>query len=175
MKKKELGDIKNGFNVPDGYFSDFAERMMDKVSAMDNHETLLPGSNPFKVPDNYFADFEDRLGEQLKTQKPEVRVIPLFRRKSFSYVASVAAVLLVLITSVVLNSNSEVTFKELDVVAVENYLLETLDMRNPEESFLLNNEDEILATSMGTMIDNDAVIEYLKENVDEPAILLNEE
>lgn len=174
MKEKDLHNIKSGFKVPDNYFQDFEHRFMDRIAELDN-EHSLPGNNPFKVPDNYFAQFEDRFNERLKSEPKEVKVIPLFRRKAFSYVASVAAVLLVIITSVVLNPESDVTFKDLDVVAVENYLLETLDMSNPEDALLLSDQDAFLATSIGNTIDNDAVLEYLNENVDEPAILLNEE
>ena len=174
MKKKELGNIENGFKVPDGYFSEFEERMITRLGRTESENSLLPGKNPFEVPEGYFAHFEERV-TKLFHEKEEVKVIPLFRRKAFSYVASVAAVLLVIFTSIVLNSGNELSFNDIDVLTMENYLLESLDMRNPEETLLLSDQDDIIATSMDPIIDNDAVLEYLKENVDEPAILLNDE
>lgn len=175
MKEKDLGDIKSGFKVPDAYFENFERRMIDKVVSVEETAAPLPETNPFTVPDGYFTQFEERLFDKLKDEPQEPKVIPLFRRKAFSYVASVAAVLLVIITSTVLNKNNKATFGDLDAIAVENYLLETLELANPEEALLLDENDEIFATSMDTQINREAVIEYFKENVDEPAILLNED
>ena len=173
MKKNQLGHIESGFKVPEGYFRDFEARMMEKITSEKEEKMLLHGENPFIVPEGYFSHFEDRLLERLQEQPKEPKVIQLFSRRSLSYVASVAAVLVVILTTVFLGNSDQVTFEDLDIVAVENYLLETLDMSNPETNLIINDDEFTFASSMN--IDHEAVLEYINENVDEPVILLNEQ
>ena len=173
MRKKELGHKETGFKVPEGYFQDFEARMMEKVSALENEEQL--NSNPFKVPEGYFAEFENRLMEKIEEDRQEPKVIPLHHRKMWSYVASVAAVLAVILSSVVLTDSQKATFDNLDIVAVENYLLETLNMDETDETLFVNDEVFGFASSPDSNIDHEAVLEYLNENVEETSLLLNEE
>ena len=78
----------------------------------------------------------------------------------------------VLFSSVIFNENGEIGFEDLDITAVENYLLESLDMDNPNEAPYVDYE---LTASANPNIDKEALFEYLNENIEEPALLLNEE
>ncbi len=175
MKKKGLPyQQKSGFKVPEGYFQDFEDRMMRETVSLDKEEKEQP-NNPFSVPDNYFDSFGQRMMERLKEEPKETKVIPLHRKKILSYVAGIAAVLAVIFSTVLLNNSQEVGFEDLDMLAVENYLLETLDIVNPEENPFINEREFSFATSPGDNLDREALYDYLNENIDDPSILLNEE
>ncbi|MCX2836582.1 hypothetical protein OQ279_00335 [Salinimicrobium sp. MT39] len=167
MKKNGLPyHNTSGFKVPEGYFQDFEARMMSRVT----EDEKSFGDNPFKVPNDYFEHLGDRVFEKIETPK-EGKVIPLFNRKIWSYVASVAAVVAILFSTVIFNDNSEVGFEDLNITAVENYLLESIDTDNPNETDFAPYE---ITASANPNIDKEALYEYLNENIEEPALLLNE-
>ncbi|WP_051286174.1 hypothetical protein [Salinimicrobium terrae] len=169
MKENRLPyDKTGGFKVPEGYFQDFEARMMARVT----QEEKAFGENPFRLPENYFEQLEDRIFEKLEKSPKKGKVVPLFNRKIWSYAASVAAVVAILFTSVIFNGNGEIGFEDLDVIAVENYLLESLDMENPNQVPFIDYE---LTASTNPNINKEALFDYLTENVDEPAFLLNED
>ena len=129
------------------------------------------GVTPFKVPEDHFAGLEAQVLSKVENSPKKAKVIPLFRRKSWTYAASVAAVAAILFSSVLFNDSEDVTFKDLELTAVENYLLESLDFENPDET---SYEDYEFSTSTNPNIDKEALFEYLNENIEEPALLLNE-
>lgn len=172
MKKKGLANEDSGFKVPEGYFESFEARMMDRISS----NIKLPSvEQPFKVPENYFGDFEHRMLQKIGQEPRSGRVIPLYSKKMLSYVAGIAAVLAVIFTSDLVNPSEKTTFEDLDMVAVENYLFETLDLSNPEETPMIDQKEISFAQGADSNFDHEAVLEYLTENVEEPSILLNEE
>ncbi|MGB7785277.1 MAG: hypothetical protein WBL27_04170 [Salinimicrobium sp.] len=172
MKKKGLAYKDSGFKVPNGYFENFEARMVDKIQQGNE----LPSSKqPFKVPENYFEDFEQQMLQKIGQEPQSGKVIQLFSKKTLSYVAGIAAVLAVLLTSTLMNNSQKATFEDLDMLAVENYLFETLDLSNPEETPMIDQKEFSFAQGVDSNFDHEAVLEYLNENVEEPAILLNEE
>lgn len=175
MKEKGLAYGDSGFKVPEGYFGNFESRMMNEIKSLP--EDIMPetGKQPFQVPENYFEDFEKRMLQKVAKEPRSGRVIPLFSKKTLSYVASIAAVLAVILTSAVFNQDEETTIEDLDMLAVENYLLETLDLSNPEETPMIDQKEVSFAQGIDTDLDHEAVLEYLNENIEEPSILLNEQ
>lgn len=176
MNKKGLSYRKDsGFKVPENYFEDFESRLMKELPSS-KQESLLPESSaPYKVPDRYFEEFESRLNERLNLKAKESKVIPLYNRKHLSYIAGVAAVLAIIFSSIVLNRPQSFGYSDLDVIAVENYLLESFEFSSPEETHLLKEGDFSFATSPGKDLDREAVLQYLNENMEDPILLLNEE
>lgn len=174
MKEKELAYGRdNGFRVPENYFRDFEARMMANISSIDAEENTST-AKAFIVPEGYFESFENRMMDRLEQEAPKGKLVPLFSRKTWSYVAGVAAVLAVLLSSVVFNETREYDIEDLDMLAVENYLLETFEFTNPEETEMINEAEFSFATSASPNLDREAILEYLQENVEETAILLNE-
>lgn len=168
MKENRLPYNKTGFKIPEGYFQDFQSRLMERVTR--NEEDF--GASPFKVPESYFEQFGDRVFENLENSSEKGKVIPLYRRKTWSYIAGVAAVVAILFSSVLFNDHGELGFEDLDITAVENYLLESFNMGNPSEAPYMDYE---LTASANYDIDREALFEYLNENIEEPALLLNED
>lgn len=175
MKKNGLPYNKSGLKVPGNYFEDFKTRMLNKVSSLDGKEEVLEDSNPFKVPDSYFEKFEGRLFEKLNKDKKRPKVISITNNKHLSYVAGIAAVLAILFTTHFYNRSQSFGFEDLEITAVENYLLETLDLTTPEETPLIKEGDFSFVTSNDAKLNREAVLEYLSENTEDPSLLLNED
>lgn len=168
MKENRLPYHKqSGFKVPEDYFGNFEERMMVEMFFEENKLR----QTPFKVPENYFEQLEGRVFEKLEVTPKKGKVISLFNRRTLSYVAGIAAVLSVLLTSVVFNQSQDPGFEDLDITAVENYLLESIDHDDPKN--IPENYD--FTASANPNIDKEALLEYLNENIEEPALLLNED
>lgn len=167
MKKNRLPYGESGFKVPDNYFGEFEARMMRQVAPLENSVK----EQPFKVPEHYFEELEAKVFERLENTPGKGKVIPLFNRRTWSYIAGVAAVLAVFFSSVVLNGPQELSFEDLDMMAVENYLLESVDQNDPKN--IPENYD--FTASANPNIDKEALLDYLNDNIEEPALLLNED
>lgn len=169
MEKNRLPYSKDaGFKVPEGYFGDFEARMMARATFSEN----ISKENPFKVPEDYFEKLEGRVFEKLEKSSEKGKVIPLFNRETLIYVASIAAALAILFSSVFYNKTEEFGFDDLDIIAVENYLLESLDFDNPNHAPV---EEYNFTASANPNIDKEALLEYLNDHIEEPALLLNED
>lgn len=175
MNKKGLPYRKDsGFKVPENYFETFEARLREKVS-MESEADLPETTSPFKVPDSYFENFSSRLQEKLEIGEQPVKVISLSRRKVLSYVAGIAAVLAVVFGSLWNTPAEPDDFNDLDLLTVENYLLESIEFSIPEETPLIKEGDLSFSPTGNSILDQEAVIEYLQENVEDPSLLLNEE
>ncbi|MBD3723999.1 MAG: hypothetical protein IE891_04285 [Flavobacteriaceae bacterium] len=73
--------------------------------------------NGFKIPDGYFENFENKIMNQIENEEP--KVISIFRRKYF-YVASIAAIILLVIGGLFTNRNN---INSIDDTTLENYLV----------------------------------------------------
>jgi hypothetical protein len=175
MSKKGLNGKDAGFKVPENYFRDFETRFIAQLPAVEENPMLAGKSSPFKVPTSYFDDFETRLTSRIGKDVNDSKVIPLFIRKELSYLAGVAAVLAIILSTAILSRTKTFDFNDLDVLAVENYLLESFEFSSPEEIHLLKEGDFSFATSPDNKINREAVLEYLNENIEDPSLLLNEE
>lgn len=167
MKKNRLPYEKGGFKVPENYFEEFESRMLRQVAL----EEKQFGDSPFKVPNHYFEQLEGRVFEKLEAPK-KGKIISLNNRRTWSYVASIAAVLAVLLTSVVFTDAQKISYDDLDILALENYLLETIDPENPNHNPV---EDYDFSTALNPVIDKEALLDYLNDHIEEPALLLNED
>ena len=165
MKKDKLNTIKStGFKTPKNYFESFDERLLEQLN---KEETIEGIEDPgFQVPTDYFNSFEDKLFEKINNdQKP---VINLRSRKTFYYVAGIAASLM-LALAVFLNKNNN---PALSVEMVETYL-ENSNLDSYELAELLSDADLLEEDFIITETDyNEGYLEsYLIENVDLESIL----
>ncbi|SDS64982.1 hypothetical protein SAMN04515667_2655 [Formosa sp. Hel1_31_208] len=166
MKNKKLHTIKSaGFKTPDQYFDSFDAKIIARIKDKKTIEGIeLPG---FSVPENYFDSIEESVLNKLHLEN-DSPVIALSYRKSFYYIAGVAASL-VLLFAIFINGN---TNDELSVDMVENYL-ETRDLDSYELAQLLSDADllEDGFTIIETSYNEDNLESYLLENADIQSIL----
>ncbi|WP_179376398.1 hypothetical protein [Winogradskyella wichelsiae] len=137
MKNKNLHHIKStGLKIPDHYFesfeTDFFERLREK-------ETFKGIENPgFKLPNDYFDTVDNTILEKLKTDT-ETPVITLKTKRSFYYVAGIAASFL-LFFSLVFNTKNNISFDTVDTAIIEGYLYQE-EYTNEDFASLFVTED----------------------------------
>lgn len=174
MKKNKLPYYTDtGFKTPEGYFEGLQSRIMDKVTSS-NEPDIPVNKQAFKVPKDYFETFEDRLSQKLKTQHTPSRIRRLFEKETLYYVAGVAAIFVAIVTTFLTNDPQGFSWESLDLVILEDYLQESFENSSGEFSQLLGEED-FLPTSATTELDQEVMMEYLHENIEDPSILLNDE
>ncbi|MBC7748517.1 MAG: hypothetical protein H7Z76_08095 [Methylotenera sp.] len=127
-----------------------------KTFKLENEPKIEPG---FKTPDYYFENFSIKMMEQLPVSEP--KVISIFQKRKLLILLSTAAVLIFALLIPIL-SPTESNTKELDTVAIENYItyqsnvnqydliigLETEDIEKINSSIVL--EDETIEDHLST-------------------------
>ncbi|BDW91232.1 MULTISPECIES: hypothetical protein [Flavobacteriaceae] len=165
MKK----DKKNSFNTPKGYFEDFNSRLMDKIKKEEagHTESLIPKHDGFSVPEGYFDEISSSVASELNTK--ETKVIPLIANKKLYYTVAAVAAIFVLIFSLNQSSSAEpISFDDLASSDIEAYLENTdLEMTTYEIAEIIPLKDIELNNIFNEVLEDDAILDYLDENVDE--------
>ncbi len=161
MKNDKLHSIKTtGFKAPDQYFETFEDKLFERLNKKDTLEGIEDSG--FKVPEGYFDQLEDQIITKVTTEdKPVIR---LSSRKSFYYVAGIAASLIIMLAIFIPSINSP---EEISVEMVETYF-ENSDLDSYDLAELLVNA-ELLEEDFNVIepeIDEDNLESYLLENSD---------
>lgn len=115
----------------------------------------------FKTPDHYFDNFSAKVLEQINEGEPEVKVIPLYKRKKVISIAAAAAIFIAFLIPTA--NHYYKASKELDEATLETYLayqsnlnqydlikeLDTKDIDKLNKNVALEDEtlEDILATN----------------------------
>ena len=165
MKKNKLHSVKStGFKTPDHYFESFDDKLFERLSEQESIKDIEePG---FIVPKDYFDSVEDNIFSKLRIE--DRPVIRLKSRKTFYYIAGIAASLLLLFAVFLNNENSEYISAEV----VEAYL-ENRDLSSYELAELLSDSDLLDEnfTIITTPYEEDNLESYLLEHSDIETIL----
>lgn len=174
MKKNKLPfSRKSAFKVPENYFETLEARVMENIDSFSSQETIQKGQNPYKIPKNYFEEFDEKLFEKLEKEKKQSKIISLFNRESYYYIAATAAVFVAIVTTVFFN-DPEPKFGGLNMVALENYIDESMEFSTSDVTELFQNDSILPDVSPNNNFDEEAILDYLNENVEETAIIFNE-
>lgn len=170
MKKKRIAYKSNpGFKVPEGYFEEFEDRMMHAIS-QPAPLSDYKGKSGFAVPQDYFESLETEILAKVREPKPEGTIVPLFKRREFYYAASIAAVLIGIVSTLFLKPNPELSmssFNSLEISALEYFVEEgNMDLNFNEISSFMFEEDYILQNSDNSNLNEEELFNYLSENVD---------
>ncbi|CAM4249194.1 hypothetical protein [Flavobacterium terrigena] len=137
----ENNKIKSGFTAPTDYFDTLSDKIFEKINGEVN-TSLLPETSGFIVPENYFAKNEAELLR--KINHSETKVISL--KAAFYKVSGIAAVLLLTIVSPMFYNTVETKKNEL-----------------AEMNYLEIHSEELGIYEVGSMLDNDDIIELENE------------
>lgn len=163
MKKNH----KTQFNTPEGYFESFNERLMARIKVEEEevNTDFLPKTDGFGVPQGYFDDFETKV-LQNTTQKKN-KVIQLFPKQVYYAAASIAA-LFILGILLFSPSENEISFDDLASTEIDAYFESNeLGLTSYELAEYINVEELTLADMTDSKIEDDSILEYLDENVEE--------
>ncbi|MDT0607173.1 hypothetical protein [Croceitalea rosinachiae] len=158
MKKNH----KNKFKTPEGYFDSFNERLLDKIV---KEESVIPPDDGFSAPDGYFEYVHD---EVYKKIQPKVIQLKNYRKYYFA-AASIAAIV---ILTLFFNQNNSQSFGFDDLANAEiDAYFESNDLNfstyELAEVVTFENLSIMNIAESENSIDEDILLEYLDENVDE--------
>jgi len=161
MKKDKSHNIKPlGFKTPSQYFESFEYKLFKRLNKTESIEDIE--TTGYSVPNDYFNSVEGTILGKLNTEdKP---VISLQSRKTFYYIAGIAASIVLLIA---IFTNTEKTEDIISVEMVEAYL-ENRDLSSYEIAQLLSDtnllEDDF--TIINTPYEEGNLESYLLDNSD---------
>ena len=154
---------ENKFKTPEGYFDTFNKRLLDKIS---KEESLIPKKDGFGVPDKYFSSLHTQIAEKLNTEEPKVISLKLY--KKFYYAAASIAAVLILGFWLNQNNKVELNFEDLATAELDAYFEENdLDLSSYEIVDYVSLENINLTDITEKNIEENTILEYLDENVDE--------
>ena len=157
MKKSQLYNIKeSGYKTPDAYFDTFDDRLFKKL---DVQKDLASISNAgYKVPDNYFENFGEKLQKQLKSDG-DSKVIKLMSWRNAAYVSGIAASLVLMLT-VFMTSQKDVSLSQIETASIEDYL-NNENLNIYDIASLLNEEDLMLDNFVSYTLTEESLENYL--------------
>mgnify|MGYP001822783286 CR=1 FL=1 len=161
MGKEE--EKNSGFKTPKGYFEGFADDLLDKMS---KETSSLPKEDGFTVPEDYFDNLNKKILE--KVAEKESKVIRLKPYRKYFYVAASVAAILILVLSIQQKGESNFTFDDLARTDIENYLEENeLGLSSYELAEVLLIEELEVNDILGNDLDDENIIDYLEDNIDD--------
>lgn len=173
MEENNTYRHNSGFKVPENYFDGLEDRILASVASDSPEKRLSENTAGFRVPEGYFDSLEDRILEQVGQPAKRGALIPLFRSKKLLYAAAVAAVFIGLVSTLLLRPIAEISFDDMELSALENYIDEGyLDFNLNEITSFMYEEGYAVDNLDQPKIDNEALLEYLDENIEDPAYLL---
>jgi len=172
MKNNSKYQSKSGFKVSTTYFEDFEAKMMHILNEDEVLSSKLKDSG-FITPNNYFDKVEDEILNNTVHLEHQPKVIHLFNRNYVLKIAAIAAVFIGLISIWFSKPDPEVTIDTIEIAEIENYIdTEIIDLNLVEISNLLSQDGIVLDNLNTSKVNDDAVLEYLMDNVDDPDLLL---
>lgn len=153
MDNNKLHNIKeSGFKTPNNYFDGLEDSIMNQIKLKEKIE-----DTGFKVPDNYFDSLDNVLVQQTKK---ETKVISLFNKRNLWYAASIAAILVLMISIFTPTIHST---SDLEVAEIEQYLLNQ-DISEYELAGLLNEEELNTTYFVESELSEELLEDYLLQN-----------
>ena len=152
----------NKFKTPEGYFESFNDRLMDKIAKED---AIIPSNDGFSVPEGYFEEFSSKVLPRVETKVVSLKSY----RKYYLAAASVAAIA---ILTLFFNqeSTSNFDFDDLASAELDEYFGDNvLDLTTYELAEVIDFESISILdiAESDETIENEMILEYLDENVDE--------
>ncbi|MEP3209595.1 MAG: hypothetical protein ABJN95_10420 [Maribacter sp.] len=159
---KELNK-NNPFKTPEGYFENFTDGLLDKLS---EEKLNLPKDDGFAVPEDYFDGLHKNIQQRLDAD--ETKVVQLHPyRKYYLAAASIAAIVL-LFFGFNWNTPKELTFDDIASADIESYFESNeLGLTTYEIAEVLPVDELEINEILENQFDEENVIDYLNENVDD--------
>ena len=127
-----------------------------KTFKVENEPKIETG---FITPEHYFENFSIKMMEQLPNNEP--KVISIFQKRKNIFML-IAAVLVLALMIPILNPSTE-NSKDLDAVALENYITYQSNVNQYDLISVLESED-INTINSGIVLEDDAIEDHLSTN-----------
>jgi len=174
MKKNKLATHnRSGFKVPKNYFEDFEAKMTRAISQDQTFGDQYKGNPGFTIPKNYFDGLEAQVLVKVERPEPRGLVISLFRKKKFYAAAGIAAVFIGIVSTLLLKPAPVNSLDSEKISVLEEYIdQESIDLNFNEITTFLYDEGYVLDDISTSGLSDEAVFDYLDEQVEDPALIL---
>ncbi|MBQ4914811.1 hypothetical protein J8L85_10215 [Maribacter sp. MMG018] len=168
MKRKNLD--KNPFSTPKGYFDNFEDNLMAKLS---KETSRIPENTGFTVPPSYFDDFQSKLNAKLKKDTEvkndkKVKVIQLKPYKKFIGIAASIAALVLMAIGIDWNSKDAIEFADIANSDIESYFENhDLDLSVDEIAEVIPVDGMEIYDFIDISMNEENILDYLNENVED--------
>lgn len=136
-------------------------------------EDVLPQETGFKIPDAYFSGLEDSILKKVNSSGKQTKVIPLFRKRTLMYVASIAACAAILFLVIRTKTNISSDFNDIPLSTLEDYIEDgNLDLDTYEVIAMLGDDDIAAINIENDFFSDENLEEYLLENLDDNTLLI---
>lgn len=174
-QKKNISQ-QSPFKVPEDYFGEFEERMMQRI---EDSSSLAPSNIEagFNVPEGYFETLEDKI--LVKSTRKKSKVVSLNKKEYLFYAAAVAALFIMMIGDVFKTGPEQAPgWDDLEISAMENYIDEGYDMgyielNTMEYSEFISKGEKLIDEEDFNDINSQAAFDYIDENIDDPSFILD--
>lgn len=166
---------KPGFKVPEDYFGNFEERLMQRLREEKSSE-LPVARGSFGVPEAYFDSLEDRIIN--KIENADRPVIRLWRKEYLFYAAAVIALCLLMFGNLFrVESDNPIGWEDIEISAIENYIDEGyemgyIDLSSSDYSDLFARDGKLIDETDFNNINSEAALDYIDENMEDPTFIL---
>ncbi len=160
---------KSGFKTPHNYMSDLEANLFEKLEIELTHGEKE--NSGFQVPENYFNTLEHNIQAKLDSENNRGKLIHLFSRKRLYYASAIAAIFIVLLSTVLLRSPQANDLNNLNYTALEEYIDEE-DLDYNDISNFIYEEGLIIDNLNSFSYSEQAVLEYLSENVEDSGLII---
>lgn len=159
MKQNKLETIKtSGFKTPKDYFSQVEEQILSEVRLIDKAD-----HSGFEVPESYFDAVEHNILHQLASEN-DTKVVSFLSWKNVIYTSAVAAIL-VLMFNVFFTTSENLSFEDIEMASIENYL-EQEDYTTYELASLLTEEELSKDNFIEHELSEDSLEDYLFDTIE---------
>ncbi len=159
---------KSGFKIPNNYLENFEANLFKKleISTAQDKES----KSGFQIPKGYFDVLEHSIETKLNSANSGGKIIKLFTRKHLYYASAIAAIFIVLFGTILFNSTQNNGLDTLDYATLEDYIEE--DLNYNDISNLIYEEGLIIDNIDSYSFSEDAVFDYLNENVEDTGLII---
>jgi len=166
-KLKYHKDNQSGFKTPEHYFAKFEAQLFANIET--NKLSNQRDSSGYTAPDNYFENFEAKVIAKNINKQP--KVISIFKQRwAVTSVAVAASITLMLF--LFLNKTNELTFNDIEMVTIENYILNS-DINAGDISQFLTDDDFNNSLTDHSILTEDSLESYLLNNTNLEDLLMD--
>lgn len=166
---------KSGFKVPEEYFGNFEDRLLQKLEEQESLQSST-GNSGFITPEGYFDQLEEVILSRIDAEKPVV--ISLFKKEYLFYAAAVAAIFALFLGDFFKSGAEQpMGWDDIEVSAMENYIDEGYGMGYFElntadyPDFILN-ENQLVGEEDFNNVDSQAALDYIDEHSEDPIFII---
>ncbi|MFO8147318.1 MAG: hypothetical protein ACQEWG_12460 [Bacteroidota bacterium] len=172
-KNKFTYNPRSGFKVPENYFEDFETKVLDSFCLEPDMGNSMEKDSGFRAPSGYFETLDSKIYSRIENSESKGKIIPINRTKKFYYYAAVAAIFVGLISTQLFNPVQKISFDSIELSAIEAYMDSgNIDFNYNEISSIIYEENYVFDNITKSNLSDDAVFEYLNENIEDPSLIL---